>query len=175
MRIRLAVWPLLRNGTRHINIKGPKRARCLKQRGVHRTPRTIAVRHRHRTEYDAPSGPGSIRRRTATAPPPHAGTDWVRASVPVEAPPRHLIKAHMPRSFCLWSYNISPWQGQTHNLKNGRGFTWICAFHHTAFIVRYRTDILCPYHVRRLHGPDNVHTIVPGTVSVSYRCAPLCS
>jgi hypothetical protein len=130
-----------------------------RQRRVHRNPRTIPVRHRHRTKYDAPNGPGSVRHRTSL------GTDWGRASSralkyrPRRRPaisPKHKRRALSVHGVIIFvclegglGSNFSSWQGQQHvsrpnQLKNGRGFTRICAFYRTTGTVRHRTGTVRP-------------------------------
>lgn len=58
-----------------------------------------------------------------------------------------FVVRHRPRSVYLWSYIFRLGRNRPTQLKNGRGFTQICIFHHTADTVWYRTGIVRPYGV----------------------------
>jgi hypothetical protein len=104
-------------------------ARRFLQREVHHAPRAAPARHRHRTECDAPNGPGFARRHTAAARRRTSVRTGYGPQVPAQAPPRHLTKAHTPRPVCIWSYNFRLGRNRPSQLKNRSGFTWICALH----------------------------------------------
>jgi hypothetical protein len=104
-----------------------------KTRGGRTVPcvRTVSVRFRHRTEYNAPNGPGSVCRRTATVSSrtqPHATRTPVSTPVQTRHGPRVLAQAPPAISqkhtrHALSAYGVfffSPWQGQTQPIKNER-------------------------------------------------------